>query len=239
MNDRWDVMRVLAIIPAFNEEDSIASTVNEFLLAQTGCDYLVVNDGSTDSTEAICCRNGYSHVTHPTNLGLTSGFQTGVKYALEHNYDAVIQFDADGQHVPSFIPRMISEMDEKEADIVIGSRFCTQKKPLTLRMLGSRMLSMAILLTTGKKVSDPTSGMRLYNRSMIALFAGNLNFGPEPDTISYLIAAGASVSEVQVQMHERIAGTSYLSMGRSVRYMLHMFISILLIQFFRQRRNAL
>ena len=226
-------MRVLAIIPAFNEEDSIASTVNEFLLAQTGCDYLVVNDGSTDSTEAICCRNGYSHVTHPTNLGLTGGFQTGVKYALEHNYDAVIQFDADGQHVPSFIPRMISEMDEKEADIVIGSRFVENSKSLSARMIGSRLITAIIKLTTGKTIADPTSGMRLYNRSMMKEFASRFDFGPEPDSIAYLLRQGAKVSEVQVEMRERQAGESYLNFAKSISYMARTFTSILLVQWFR------
>lgn len=232
-------MKTLVIIPAYNEEANIVRTVENLKRACPQIDYIVINDGSSDSTGPICREQGYPMIDLPINLGLAGAFQTGMRFAQERGYDRVLQFDGDGQHDPEFIREMEDTMERTGSDIVIGSRFCTQKKPLTLRMLGSRMLSMAILLTTGKKVSNPTSGMRLYNRSMIALFAGNLNFGPEPDTISYLIAAGASVSEVQVQMHERIAGTSYLSMGRSVRYMLHMFISILLIQFFRQRRNAL
>lgn len=232
-------MKTLVIIPAYNEEANIVRTVENLKHTCPQDDFIIINDGSADQTGQICRQNRYPMIDLPINLGLAGAFQTGMRYAEEQGYDRVLQFDGDGQHDPSFIREMEETMERSGCDIVIGSRFCTQKKPLTLRMLGSRMLSMAILLTTGKKVSDPTSGMRLYNRSMIGRFSQNLNFGPEPDTISYLISKGASVAEVQVQMHERIAGTSYLSMGRSARYMLHMFISILLIQFFRQRRNPL
>lgn len=232
-------MKTLVIIPAYNEESNIVRTVENLKGKCPRIDYIVINDGSSDRTGSICTEKGFPMIDLPINLGLAGAFQTGMRYAEEQGYDRVLQFDGDGQHDPEFIREMENIMERSGSDIVIGSRFCTEKKPLTLRMMGSRMLSMAIRLTTGKKVSDPTSGMRLYNRAMIRLFSRNLNFGPEPDTISYLIAMGASVSEVQVRMHERLAGTSYLNMGRSVRYMLHMFISILLIQFFRQRRNAL
>lgn len=230
-------MKTLVIIPAYNEEANIARTVNSLKQVCPDIDYVVVNDGSNDGTEQICKSNGYPTINLPINLGLAGAFQAGIQYAEECGYDRALQFDGDGQHDPRFIKDLETRMDQSSCDIVIGSRFCTQKKPLTPRMLGSRLLSSAIFLTTGKKVSDPTSGMRLYNRSMIQRFSRNLNYGPEPDTISFLIAKGACVSEVQVEMHERIAGSSYLSMGRSIRYMLHMFISILLIQFFRQRRK--
>ena len=122
-----------------------------------------------------------------------------------------------------------------ENDIVIGSRFLTVKKPKTLRMLGSYIISWSIRLTTGRAICDPTSGMRMFNRAMVEEFAQNLNYGPEPDTISYLIKNGATVKEVQVEMGERLAGQSYLTFWRSVQYMVKMSISILLIQWFRKR----
>lgn len=102
-------------------------------------------------------------------------------------------------------------------------------------MLGSNLISFAMYLTTGKKIKDPTSGMRMFNRKMIQEFALSLNYGPEPDTLSYLLKNGASVSEVQVTMQERIAGESYLKMGASVSYMARMLTSILVIQNFRKR----
>ena len=117
----------------------------------------------------------------------------------------------------------------------VGVRFLTVKKPKTLRMLGSYIISWSIRLTTGRAICDPTSGMRMFNRAMVEEFAQNLNYGPEPDTISYLIKNGATVKEVQVEMGERLAGQSYLTFWRSVQYMVKMSISILLIQWFRKR----
>lgn len=226
-------MRVLAIIPAYNEEESLVTTVEGFLAAETGCDYLVVNDGSSDRTEAICREHGFAHVTHPVNLGLTAGFQTGVRWALEHGYDAVVQFDADGQHVADCVPSLVAEMGRSGADVVIGSRFVSERRGASARMLGSRLLTALIRLTTGVTICDPTSGMRLYSRRAMEEFARRFDFGPEPDSIAYLLRHGLRVSEVQVEMRERTAGESYLSMGRSIAYMARACTSILIVQWFR------
>ena len=152
----------------------------------------------------------------------------------KNGYDCALQFDADGQHLPQYIQPMLDEL-EKGADIVIGSRFIHVKKPKSLRMLGSYLISWAIRLTTGKAVCDPTSGMWMFNRRMLEEFSSNLNYGPEPDTISYLIKNGACVKEIQVAMGERTSGSSYLNFARSVEYMLKMGLSILFIQWFRKR----
>ncbi len=226
-------MRALAIIPAYNEEESIVPTVEEFIAARTGCDYLIVNDGSSDDTLSICREHGYRVVSHATNLGLTCGFQTGVKYALAHGYDAVVQFDADGQHVPTHVPELVAEMERTGANIVIGSRFVSEHKPLSARMVGSRLITGIIGLTTGETIADPTSGMRLYDRSMMREFARRFDFGPEPDSLAYLMRQGAKVSEVQVQMRERQAGESYLDLARSISYMVRTCTSILFVQWFR------
>lgn len=228
-------MKTLIIIPAYNEEESIQQVVDNLRFNYSQYDYIVVNDGSRDKTAEICRSNEYHFLNLPMNLGLAGAFQAGIQYASKNGYEAALQFDGDGQHDARYIAAMVETMERQKCDIVIGSRFCNQKKPKTLRMLGSRMISLAIRLTTGKRVKDPTSGMRLFNRTMIEKFAYNLNFGPEPDTISYLVHCGARVSEIQVEMHERTAGTSYLNMGRSIRYMLNMFISILFVQFFRPK----
>ena len=168
---------------------------------------------------------------------MAGAFQTGLKYAYQKGYDYAIQFDADGQHLPQYIGPMLDKMQEGY-DIVIGSRFVNEKKPNSLRMLGSNMISLAMRITTGRKVNDPTSGMRMFNKKMIEEFALNMNYGPEPDTVSYLLKQGATIAEVQVQMEERIAGTSYLTLGRSIMYMMRMLISILLIQNFRKRQKV-
>lgn len=226
--------KLLIVIPAYNEQENIVRVVDDLIQNYPQYDYVVVNDGSRDQTAALCRQHGYRLIDLPVNLGLAGAFQTGLRYAAEHGYDCALQFDGDGQHLPQYIEPML-ELLEDGADIVIGSRFITVKKPKSLRMVGSYLISWAIRLTTGKAICDPTSGMRLFNRAMVQEFAQNLNYGPEPDTISYLIKNGAVVKELQVQMGERTAGQSYLSLGRSVEYMLKMGLSILLIQWFRKR----
>ena len=228
------MQKLLIVIPAHNEEASIVPVVRDLIENYPQYDYVVVNDGSRDKTAALCRQNGFHLIDLPVNLGLAGAFQTGLRYAAEHDYDCAMQMDADGQHKPEYIAEMLAALEEGN-DIVIGSRFLTVKKPKTLRMVGSYIISWSIRLTTGRAICDPTSGMRMFNRAMVEEFAQNLNYGPEPDTISYLIKNGASVKEVQVEMGERMAGQSYLTFWRSVQYMVKMSISILLIQWFRKR----
>ena len=230
-------MKTLIIIPAYNEQDNIKRVMDNLIENYPQFDYVVVNDGSRDDTARICRRNGYNLIDLPVNLGLAGGFQTGLKYAYKYGYDAAIQFDADGQHLPEYIQDMIDEMERTGVDIVIGSRFVTEPKPKTRRMLGSRLIATAMYITTGKKLTDPTSGMRLFNKKMIKEFAMDANYTPEPDTISYLMKNGATVAEVQVHMAERIAGESYLNPINAAKYMLKMGISIVLIQWFRKRKG--
>ncbi len=226
--------KLLVVIPAFNEETNIVPVVENLIENYPQFDYVVVNDGSRDHTAAICREHGYRLIDLPINLGLAGAFQTGLRYAAENGYDCALQFDADGQHLPQFIQPMLDEIEDG-ADIVIGSRFVHVKKPRTLRMMGSYLISWAIRLTTGKAICDPTSGMRMFNRRMLEEFSTNLNYGPEPDTISYLIKNGAVVKELQVKMGERLSGSSYLNFARSVEYMVKMGLSILFIQWFRKR----
>ena len=227
-------MSVLIIIPAYNEEKNLKRVIPRLQQVCPQFDYVVVNDGSRDKTAAICRAHGYRLIDLPVNLGLAGAFQTGLRFAAENGYDCAMQMDADGQHRPEYIEPMLEALEEGN-DIVIGSRFLTVKKPKTLRMVGSYIISWSIRLTTGHAICDPTSGMRMFNRAMVEEFAQNLNYGPEPDTISYLIKNGAAVKEVQVEMGERMAGQSYLTFWRSVQYMVKMSISILLIQWFRKR----
>ena len=226
-------MKLLIIVPAYNEALNIVSVVEDLRTHYSQYDYIVVNDGSRDETASICRAHRYHLVSLPVNLGLAGAFQTGMKYADLHDYDYAIQIDADGQHDPRYIADMVAKMEEGY-DIVIGSRFETEKKPFNARMLGSRMIGTAIRLTTHQKLSDPTSGMRLYNRKMIHEFAHNINYGPEPDTISFLAKQGVSIASVPVTMRERTAGESYRNFSRSVVYMMRMMLSILLINNFRK-----
>lgn len=225
-------MKTLLVIPAYNEEESLTTTIES--LRNYPIDFLIVNDGSKDETVEICREHNYPFLDLPTNLGLAGALQAGMKYAYRHEYDCVIQFDADGQHLPEYI-RSLEDAVEY-CDIAIGSRFVNKKKPFSMRMLGNSLISIAIKLTTGKTIKDPTSGMRAFNKRTIKQFALGLNFGPEPDTVSYLIKrAGATVVEVPVEMAERVAGESYLNIWTSFTYMLRMTISILFIQIIRKR----
>lgn len=228
--------RVLAIIPAYNEQESIVSTMHELALHAPWVDCLIVDDGSTDATADVCSEHGFRFVSHAANLGLAGAFQTGMKYAYRKGYDYALQFDADGQHDAASIRAMLDAAVENDADIVIGSRFVTVERPRSARMAGSSLLQAIIRLTTGQKVTDPTSGMRLYNARMIEAFANTFDFGPEPDTIALLMRRGAKMVEVQVTMHERTAGESYLTMSKSIMYMLSKSISILFVQWFRGRK---
>ncbi len=229
--------RLLIIIPAYNEEANIRAVVDELIRICPQFDYLVVNDGSTDRTAQICRENGYNLLDLPVNLGLAGCFQAGMKYAYLEGYDCAIQFDGDGQHRPEYIEPMFRKMNEG-CDIVIGSRFVEGHKGASMRMIGSRILSAAIRLTTGVKVADPTSGMRMFNRSMIREFALKLNYGPEPDTISYLLKQGAKVAEVPVVIAPRQGGESYLKPTVAAGYMIRMLLSIFLIQTFRQTTGS-
>lgn len=225
---------LLIVIPAYNEEENIENVVTYIKDNYAQYDYIVVNDGSKDRTAEICRQKGYELLDLPTNLGLAGAFQAGLKYAYVKGYSYAIQFDADGQHRPEFIQAMLDRIKEGY-DIVIGSRFLNYRKSKSLRMVGSKILTVAIKMTTKVRVSDPTSGMRMFSRSMIKEFAQNLNYGPEPDTVSYLLKNGAKVSEVQVKMEERQFGESYLNLTGSAKYMLKMLISIFFVQNFRKR----
>ena len=221
------------IIPAFNEEESIVNTVDSLKGIASVVDYVVIDDGSTDRTGVLCEEQGFPVIHLPLNLGLAGGFQTGMKYALQEGYQAALQFDADGQHIPDFIQPMIDAMQETNADIVIGSRFTEKRKRVSARMMGSSLISGLIKLTTGKSIKDPTSGMRLYNKEMIELFANKQDIEPEPDTLAYCIRKGANIIEVPVEMQERLAGESYFNASQTVSYMLRICVSILILQWFR------
>ena len=224
--------KVLLIIPAYNEEDSVVRVVGTLDRDYAEYDYLVVNDGSRDATADVCRAHGYRLLDLPINLGLSGAFQAGIKYAYEHGYDCVIQFDADGQHLPEYIESLVKALEN--SDIVIGSRFIEGEKQASMRMFGSSLLTGMIRLTTGKHLTDPTSGMRAYGPRAIKELVVGPNLGPEPDTIAYLVRKkGLNVSEVPVTMAERQAGESYLNWKSSSSYMIRMALSVLLIQFFR------
>lgn len=229
-------MKLLILIPAYNEAENIERVVNNLIRNYPQYDYVVINDGSTDDTRKVCARKSFNFMDLPVNVGLSGAIKSGMRYANYYGYDYVLQLDGDGQHDPKYIQSMIDKMMETKCDIVIGSRFKTCKKPLTSRMLGSQILTASIWLTTrGKYIGDVTSGMRLFNKKMIKRFGYDMHYSPEPDTLAYLLNCGVKIEEVQVEMHERIAGVSYLNFKSSIWYMLKMLFSIFIFQWVRIR----
>lgn len=227
-------LKTLVVVPAYNEALNIKKTVNDILNNAPGIDYVVINDGSKDNTLDVLKENGFNYVDSICNLGLFGAVQTGFKYGLKHGYDVVIQFDGDGQHRAEYIKDLVDEI-EKGADIAIGSRFVTEKKPWTARMAGSRLIAGAIRMVTGKKIVDPTSGFRAYGKGCIEEYALSSNMPPEPDTLVYMLKKGKNIKEIQVEMSEREFGESYLNLSNTIKYMSRMLVSILLIQSFRKK----
>ena len=221
-------MKVLIIIPAYNEALNIEKTVKD-VKEKTDYDYIVINDCSKDNTEEVCRKNNFNMLSLPVNYGLTSGIQLGMKYAYQNNYDVAIQFDGDGQHEAKYLKGLVKSI-ENGANIAIGSRFVNQKKPHSMRMFGSNLLTVAIKLTTGKTIKDPTSGMRAYDRKTIEEFVKNASLTPEPDTLVYFLKKKMKIEEVQVEMKEREFGESYLNPIKSAEYMINMFFSIIFIR---------
>jgi len=223
--------KTLIIIPAYNEEKNLDRVVEDLRANCPGVDFIFINDCSTDGTAALCIARGYPYINLYVNLGFSGAVQTGYKYAEESGYEIAVQFDGDGQHPADRIAALVSEIENGSSDYVLGSRFITKNKTFSPRMLGSRLLSLAIWLRTGKHISDPTSGMRAVNRDLIKRMAGNLNFIAEPDTLTRALLIGSRVVEVQVDMRERSEGVSHFAHPlNSVKYMVRIILSILFFQ---------
>ncbi len=228
-------MKVLIIIPAYNEALNIEKTVKD-VITNTNYDYLVINDCSKDNTKEICEKNNFNVISLPINYGLTSGIQLGMKYAYNNDYDVVIQFDGDGQHEAKYLKDLVESI-EKGTNIAIGSRFVTKKKPFSFRMLGSSLITAAIKITTGKTIKDPTSGMRAYDKKAIKEFIINASLTPEPDTLVYMLKKKMKIEEIQVEMKDREFGESYLNPIKSMEYMVNMFLSIIFIRAITRSKN--
>lgn len=221
-------MKTLVIIPAFNEQDNIVPLIKD--INKYDYDYLIINDCSTDDTPNILKSRNYNHLDLPVNVGLAGVTQIGFKYAYDNRYDCAICVDGDGQHQPAYVKSLIDEI-ENGYDYVIGSRFVEESKPWSFRMLGSRILCFLILLKTGKKVTDPTSGMRALGRRAIEEFSRSMNFCAEPDALCHLLHEGLNIKEVQVEMKEREGGVSYFhNPFKSIYYMISVILSIVFVQ---------
>lgn len=222
-------MRVLIIIPAYNEAGNIEKVVDNIIQNYPQYDYIVVNDASGDQTKEVCVRNGYCFLDQTINLGIGGTVQDGYQYALEHDYDVAVQLDGDGQHDVSYISEMLKTMEQEGAEVVIGSRFVEKEgfQSSGPRRMGIRILSAMILLCTWKRVKDVTSGFRAVNRRFIEIYAKDYPQDyPEPEAIVAAIMHGGKVMEVPVVMRERISGVSSINLKKAVYYMIKVILAL-------------
>ena len=215
-------MRPLVIVPAHNEEASLPVTLAELAREAPGLDVVVVDDGSRDKTRQVAREAGAKVLVLPVNLGVGGALQTGIRYALERGYDAVVQFDADGQHDPRDLPRVLAPVLEGRVDLSIGSRFVSKDgayhAPVT-RRAGMMLFSSVTSLAVGRRLSDTTSGFRAYGRRVMRLC---LDYFPQdfPDAplLIWLARNGVRWTEVPVVMRPRAAGTSLYTFTRKAYY---------------------
>jgi len=224
-------MKSLVIIPAYNESENIKNTVQTLMEKAPQFDYVVVNDHSKDDTLKILQENHINYINLPTNLGIGGAVQTGYQYAYENGYDMAVQVDGDGQHDPAYLSQLVETMQKEDADMVIGSRFINKEgfQSSFARRVGINYFSHLIKQLTGKTITDPTSGFRLANRRVIALFAQDYPRDyPEPESIVALLKRGLKVVEAPVVMKERQGGQSSIRLQNSIYYMIKVTIAILI-----------
>jgi len=223
--------RVIAVVPAYNEQGAIGAIVDEIRAFDASFDVVVIDDGSTDATAAVAAEHGATVVTLPFNLGIGGAVQTGFKYALEHDYELAVRLDGDGQHDPAELPKLLAPVERGEADIVTGSRFADGARayrPPFARRIGITWFAMLVSLLTRQRVTDTTSGFQALNRKGIALFAGDYpNDYPEVEATVLVFKHRLRLSEVPVQMREREHGESSITFLRSVYYMLKVTLALL------------
>ena len=221
--------KILVIIPAYNEAENIVHVVNHMLETAPQYDYLVVNDGSTDSTLRLCRRENFQYLDLPINMGIGGAVQAGYIYAYKNDYDIAVQMDGDGQHDIAYLEKLLQPLILKEADVVIGSRFLEKEgfQSSASRRLGINILSFLIRLTTGKKIMDVTSGYRAVNRMFIEIYSKDYPTDyPEPEAIVEAIMHLGIVKEVPVQMRAREGGISSITFKKSIYYMIKVTLAI-------------
>jgi len=222
-------LRILVIIPAYNEEASIGAVITRIRLCVPEADIIVINDGSSDNTSSKAQDAGAIVIDLPFNLGIGGAMQTGYKYAVQNNYDIAVQVDGDGQHDPSYIKSLIQPVVKNHADMAIGSRFVskTDYRSPFMRRTGMLFFSALINLLTGQQVKDTTSGFRVVNKKIIKYFAENYPTDyPEVDVLVRLHKKNFRVKEIPVKMHERQGGKSSITAVRSIYYMVKVSLSL-------------
>lgn len=241
-----DEKKVIFIIPAYNEELNIARVINEIKNEFKSSKILVINDCSKDKTKDIVKKEGITCITQAFNMGYAMAIQTGIKYAKDHDYQYVIQFDADGQHIASEAKKLLEKIEETKCDIVIGSRFLEKGSynQTFFRKLGTNIFSFLIKVFCKKKITDPTSGFQCLGRKAIERFS---SFGmypefPDANLIIELLYNGFIIEEIPVKMRLREFGESmHGGILKPIKYMISILYTICIIilrNVFRRKRGA-
>lgn len=225
--------RVLFVIPAYNEAKNIEKVLKEIKKDVQHADILVINDCSSDNTKEIVEKNNVKCISNIFNMRYAMAVQTGIKYAYTHNYDRVIQFDADGQHVAKYANDMIKKMNETNCDIVIGSRFLvkTDYRHPFFRMLGTKLFSSIIKKFCHKKITDPTSGFQCLNKKVIKRYAkmGKYPEFPDANLIIEMLYGKYKIEEISVHMRSRENGESMHSgIIKPIKYMIKVLYAIII-----------
>lgn len=229
-------MKVIIIIPAFNEADNLPGLLMDIRQKCPHYDVIVINDCSTDKTEEVCINFSVNHINLPVNLGIGGAVQCGYKYAYYNGYDIAVQVDGDRQHDPLFIRLLVEKLQEGN-NLCIGSRFiiknyfCSSKT----RRCGIIILSVLIRVFSKHIITDPTSGFRACDRKAMEYFTEYYPQDyPEPETIVALLKNKFAVTEVPVIMNERQEGKSSITKIKSIYYMLKVSLAIIISSFSRR-----
>lgn len=225
-------MKVLIIVPAYNEEKNISRVIFSLKKEISHADILVINDSSSDNTAMVAAATGLANIVNlPENLGIGGAVQTGFKYAKSKNYDIALQFDGDGQHIASEIKHLINPIIRENADVVIGSRFLNKKyqgfKSTFARRLGIILFGIINSLIIKQKITDNTSGFRAYNKKAIHFLADHypVDF-PEPEAVILLGKNNFVLAEVFTKMRRRENGVSSISSCDSFYYMIKVLLAV-------------
>ncbi|MDB5056341.1 MAG: glycosyl transferase family 2 [Bacilli bacterium] len=230
--------KILAIVPAYNEQHNLPKLVEALRLIEPKLDIVVINDRSQDQTALICKQLAVNTIHLPCNLGIGGAVQTGYKYAHLHGYDYAVQVDGDGQHNPQHIMDLLAPLYAGQADLIIGSRYIKKEgyQSTSMRRLGIKYFSLLIALLIHQKVTDPTSGFRACNAKVIDLFSRYYPADyPEPESIVFIKRNGFTIAEVPVIMQERQTGTSSIKSFKTIYYMIKVSLAMVID---KMRRNA-
>lgn len=225
------MMKVLIIIPAYNEGQNIKNVIDDINKNADMCDYIIINDSSKDNTLDVCTEFNFNVISLPVNLGIGGAMQTGYKYAYNNEYDVAIQFDGDGQHNAKYIYKLIEEISNSNCDMIVGSRFIKNEgfQSSIIRRMGINFFKYLLNFIFKYEITDATSGFRAVNRDIIKEFSIYYPKDyPEPETISMILRKGYKIKEIPVKMRKREYGKSSINFIKSIYYMVKVSTAIII-----------